>query len=396
MASSSIDEKKTMHPRARVAIEVLIVAIALAFGIFVVIDSPFWVEAHGNQFRCVKDPHELSMGNFFRWCAGFSALFLIVVLRPIAGRLAARFGISTGAVLRISLALVLALVVSEVIMRKPWAAPPPPITCDVCAPGEANARYGWLLIASSDHVWKGPGEPVTYFINAEHNRSAAVDSKPDHDRPTLLIGGESVALGIAVNYEDTFSGMLEKDLGIQVVNSAAFGYAMDQAYLREEDTIAEYTHPVALITTFVPDEVERFETEWRNSLEVAPDGGVQVRPPLAPWIREMQLRHVWRGLYHGDDEIQNMRAVARATIALAKKHGAYPLFVTTNFNAPCLDVKGQSPSLYRTLFDDQQINRIHVDVPMALHAYGDPHPGPAGHRMIADAIEKALRDAHVL
>jgi hypothetical protein len=388
-------EQSITHRRSRLAVEALLVALAICFVAFAIIAGPHWVEIHRNPVRCITDPHQLSLGNFFRWLAGFLALVLLALTRPL-GRFAGRIGISRGGWLRVSLAVFLALGASEVILRKPWNAAAPSLPCPICPDGTPSARYSWQLTPSQTHVWQGPHDTITYFTDADGNRSASVGTTPNHDLPTLILGGESITLGIGVNYEDTFAGILAKDLQVQVVNTAVFGYAMDQAFMREEDIFRQYSHPIALITTTIPEQVERFDVDYRHRLEVDASGGLETVPPLTPWIRDLQLRHVWRELYHSSAEIEDMRAIARATVALAKERNAFALFLTTNFGSPCLDVKGESPALFRTVLDDQGIPRVHVDLPPNQWVEGDLHPGPVSHRALAHAIEQKLHEAHVL
>src|SRR5262249_38715383 len=128
------------------------------------------------------------------------------------------------------------------------------------------------------------------------------------------------------------------------------------------------------------------------------NGGLLRVPPKPAWLRDLRLRSLLRRLvdYHGDAEVEDLRAVARATATLARERGAYPLFVTTNFEAPCLAVDGKSPWLFRPLFDDQGIPRVNVDLPpSAKVGPADPHAGQAGNTLLADAVETALRSAHV-
>jgi hypothetical protein len=384
------------HRRSGLVVQLAIgLAALLLAGLAWTLD-PFWVELHGNALRCVTDPHELSLGNFARWIAAFSSVFLMFIVRPYAARLADRSGISIAGTARIALALILALVTSEVLLRKPWKAAAAPLACPICPPTIGNDRTYWQLAPSTKHVWQGPHDTITYFTDSDGSRVASLETHPDPNRPTIVVGGESIALGIGVNYEDTFAGVLERDLNVQVIDTGVFGYGMDQAYLREEDILPKVVHPIALITVFVPQQIERAELDSRNALVANDAGNLEMRSPLPAWFRDLQLRRLWRGLYHDDQQLRDQRAIARATVALAKQHGAYPLFVTTNFLEPCLPVRGQSPALFRVVFDDQGISRIHVDLPANQRVDGDPHPGPLSQLALAKAIEKALHDAHVL
>ena len=56
------------------------------------------------------------------------------------------------------------------------------------------------------------------------------------------------------------------------------GYGCDQVYLRTAEVLPTYARPVALVTTFVPEQVPRAEAEWRNRLRVGPDGALVLEP----------------------------------------------------------------------------------------------------------------------
>src|SRR5207302_3750037 len=113
-------------------------------------------------------------------------------------------------------------------------------------------RVGWLYAPSRATVIPHKGRSIEYAINAEHNRARAIDDAPDPARPTLLFVGESITAGHAVRWEDTFPSIVGESLGLQVVNLGVHGYAVDQAYLRLVDALPRFTHPVAVVTLFIP------------------------------------------------------------------------------------------------------------------------------------------------
>jgi hypothetical protein len=265
----------------------------------------------------------------------------------------------------------------------------------MCPPISPHARYGWLPNPSTEYTWHGPRD-VIYVTDEHSNRTSSLDPAFDPSAPTILIGGESISEGIAVRYEETFASLIEHDLSIQVVDTGVVAYTMDQAYLRELDTVPALPHLVAIITSFVPEQVERPEMETLPSLQPDENDEMTIVPAVPEWLRKSRLRGIWRGLYHSDYDIDHMRFIARLTERLARNHGAYPLFMTTNYLDRCLDVDGRPPALFRLLFDDQKIPRVHIDLPASQRAEGDTHPGPLSHRQIATEIERALHDAHVL
>jgi hypothetical protein len=214
----------------------------------------------------------------------------------------------------------------------------------------------------------------------------------------MLVAGESIALGMGLPYEESFAAVLEDRRGVQVVNAAVHGYGADQAYLRAKEALAPYTHLVALVSVFVPEMVTRAEAEDRVRLRLGPDGALALSPATPGWWRDLRLRALWNNTvpYHGDEPIADLRAVVRATVELARGRGAYPLFLATNFDAPCLDVEGRTPWLYRTLFEEQGVPFVRVELTPSMRVGSDEwHPGAQAHARLADAVEAALGEAHI-
>jgi hypothetical protein len=378
----------------RIVVETILTLVAIAIAAWVWCADAFWFERHANAYRCIRDPHTLSLGNFSRWLAGVIALVLVLVVRPRVGRRVARNGISWAAVGRYALAIVLALGCAELILRRPAPFMTAP---DGYSPTHIpDPRFAWKLAPSAQHTWHANGRDFLYAVNDEGNRAASIDAHSDHTRPTILIGGESIAMGMGNRYEDAFPALLEAQTGIQVVDLGVDAYGLDQIFMRESEVTSTYDHPLALVTIFHPEVAERSEVEDRPRLRVNDSDALELVPEPPVWVRDIRLRRIFRNLYHGTAEVDDLRAIVRDAAALARAHGAYPLFVTMNFLGPCLDVKGAPPFLFRTLFEDQNVPHIHVFLPANERLSDDLHPGPLAHKRIADAIANALHDAHVI
>lgn len=372
-------------------------AVALAWGpavllfIFVVVDRPSWVELHAHSDRCIRSPGTLSIFNFARFVAALAAVAWLIGFRNRAAGWALRPS-SLSTLVRCLVALILALGVSEVLLRKPWHHQKPSTAgCDFCPLTDPDPVRLWKLKPSSEHVWRVGGVDVHYAIDAEGNRARATDTKRDHDRTTIFVAGESIAMAMAVPYEQSYAALLEDDLRVQVVDTGVHGYDMSQGYERLVEAMDPYTHVAAVVFLFVPAEAEREELEDRPHLRPEGDGLRLVEPPPA-WVRNIQLRQLFERIYHDDGEIKGMRALARKIGEISVAKGAFPLFVTTNFGQPCIDVAGERPAIFRLLFDEQKLARIHVALAQSDTLHDDPHPGPHGHRILADAIEAALSD----
>jgi hypothetical protein len=393
------------HParaaRARVLVELAVALVAVAVIVWAIRADVFWFESHAYGVRCIKEPRLFRVASAAR-IAGFAGgALLLLIVRPRLGRLIARRGPpSLAATGRVLLAVVLSLVATEVILRKPWKpAPPPPPEERYCPPIRPLPALTWGLVPSVDCTWKAGGREVAYSVNAEAQRVRSSRVPIDRARPTVVIAGESTALGLGIPYDETFIGLLEDRLGVQVVTLGVQGYGADQAYLRTEEVLPSYAHPIAIVTVFIPELVLRAETEDRTRLRVGEGGALALVPPSPVWLRDLRLRALWKDAipYHADAAVADLRAIVRATAELARARGAYPLFLATNYDPPCLDVAGKRPWILRTVFDEQDVPHVDVDLPtsMQIDTY-DKHPNSEGHRRLSAAVEGALRASRAL
>ena len=382
------------HTRARRWAEGAVILLAIAVAVLAIRADAFWFERHAYGFRCARDPRLFQVAGAARAGAFAVAAILALVVRPLIGRAVSAWGLpSAGTLARCAAAVVVSLVTTEIILRL-RDEPAPPADMRFCPPVRPSAVYQYGLLASSDYVWRVANRDIHYAVNAEGNRARTPNTEADHEKPTLLVAGESIALAMAIPYEESFAARLEEDLGVQVVDLGVHGYATDQAYLRTAEVLPLYARPIAIVTVFVPEQVIRAESETRSRLRIGADGALALEPPPPAWWRDLKLRALLRDAipYHGDAEMADLRAIVRATADLARSRGAFPLFLATNFDVPCLDVRGKRPWLLRTLFDEQGIAYAAVDLPVSARVGGaEWHPGPIGHKMLADAVEAALR-----
>lgn len=361
---------------------------------FAWIADPFWIESHGSSFRCIRNEHTLTVWRAVRALGFLGAITLLTIARAWLARRLRRSGISWGVVAKYALALVLALVCSETYLRRPR-----PIAT---APNGYSPEHipdpilAWRLKPAAEHQWHAGGRDFSYAVNDEGNRAPSIHTDSDHERATIFVGGESISMAMGNPYEDSFAAALESRTGLQVVDLGVDGYGLDQALIRDREVVDSYPHVRALVTIFHQEVAARAEVEDRPRLRVAQSGNLELVPPTAPWIRDIQLRAIFRGLYHSSDELDDLRAIVRAMVRLAREHDAYPLFVTVTFDTPCLAVEGRPPFLFRTLFEDQNAPRIDVPLPASERLSDDLHPGPRAHVRMANAIEGALRSARVL
>ncbi|MFL5441947.1 MAG: hypothetical protein ACJ79W_22580 [Myxococcales bacterium] len=309
----------------------------------------------------------------------------------IAPRVLARPG-AVAAAARIAAALGLAVLASEGVLRlldgktTIWRAPKIEFRI-----GKPDARYGWVLLPRRSTV-VGPTNwrPVRYTIDAWGDRAATVDHVPDLSRPTILVAGESVAMGHDLEWPDTLAGVLERDLGIQIVNVAVGGYGTDQAALRALDMLARLEHPVAVVQTFLPVQLQRNVQDYRPRL-VLRDGSLVLAPAASGPFAGTRLRDLlvnelpvlW------EDKLQESLAVTGAVVrdvaAKARARGAKPLFLL-----PEIDSQRGLGRLVRTLFEDQGIPAVVAKIDSAHIMPYDGHPDAEATRAMAGLVERAL------
>ncbi len=309
-------------------------------------------------------------------CIG--AVLALVALRlgqPTAGGLA-----------RSALAVLLALCAGEIVLRL-FARPErrtgyPRLEWLL---GEKDPRTGWAFVPMRTLRFGAPGggPVVAYDIDAHGDRAASTGFVEDPQAPTLLVTGESIAVGHGLSWKETFAAQAGERMGLQVINVAEGGYGNDQALLRARDALDRLRRPVALVTTVLAVQLRRNLNDARPHLELR-DGALPLVPAFAPRIllREMFV-----------DELQILpeprlqkalaltRAVLEETARVARAHGARPLFV--------VPVYGPVPELVSGLVEGLPHVVVWLD-PARIMPW-DGHPDAQGARQLADAVVSALR-----
>jgi hypothetical protein len=331
------------------------------------------------------------------WLHPSARAFLVVagmcgiLLSPVAGRLASKPGAGVAAA-RIAVAVILALLVSEGALRLLdgkaafWRSAKLEFRM-----GKPDPRFGWVLLPGRTNVLQvKSARPVRYTVDAWGDRANSVDHVPDLSRPTILVAGESVAVGHGLEYADSLAGVLERDLGLQVVNVAAGGYGTDQAALRAFDALARLEHPVALVQTFVPVQLQRNVQDYRPRLVLRGGTLVLAAAAAGPFagtrLRDLFVNEVpvlWEGELR--ESLAVTAAVVREVAREARARGANPLFVI-----PALDSGRGLEWLVRTLFEDQGIPAVVVPVDSAHILPYDGHPDATATRAMAAQVEHAL------
>jgi hypothetical protein len=380
--------------RRQIVVEALVVLVGMALVGWAWQADRTWFEHHVFWRYCATDPKELVHIRVGRWCCVGFGVALIFLVRPLLGRWAARRPARAilGLAVRVVGAMLLAVVVSECVLRLKWKRPPP--SHPLALPdSRGDPRYGWVHEPSRTEALPYGPNSVTYHFDADGNRILSPDHTPDPSRPTIVIAGESISLGLGLDYEQTFPALLEQRLGIQTVNLSVTGYGNDQMYLRASDELARLARPVAVVTLVVPVELVRNVDPYRAHLIPRADGSlyeVSAEPKL--WT-DSPLRQIVEAVagVHSDEAIRIARETFRATARDARARGAVSLFVLTHWGAPCLPDDSGAPSIERTLFDGLELEHVRADLAPDWWDAQIDHPSPRAHVAIADIIVEALR-----
>ena len=329
-----------------------------------------------------------------RTVAAACGLLLIGAAWPL-GRRAARSAVAGW--LRISLAVLLALATSEVVLRlnehgtSYWRSHKLEFRF-----GRDDPRLGWALLPSRKTVLGPPQRRTSYAIDAWGDRAASEAGAPDSDLPSLVVSGESIAVGHEVAYEQTFAALMGHDLGLQVVNVACGGYGSDQAFLRLRDALARLKRPAAAVITFVPIMLSRNVQDYRPHLALRGEA-LELVPPAGGFLAGFRLRDLWVNElpYMSEaalrDSMRLTAAIVREAARITRTRGAEPLFAVFSIGPARSFDDHPEAFILRELFVEQRIPFALIDVPPAELIAGDGHPGPEAHRRIAHVLETALR-----
>jgi hypothetical protein len=297
------------------------------------------------------------------------------------------------AVARVGVAAALAVGASEVTLRvvhRLRRTPAADIEAFLATP---DPRTGWAYVPGRtvDLPVRGSGRVIHYGIDAQGDRAPSAGWIEDADAPTVLVAGESVAAGYALQWDEAFPARLGELLHTQVVDVAESGYGSDQAYLRTVDALARFAHPVAVVTTVLPVQL------WRNLHEDRPhlvlDGGRLVLVPALP--SHLVLHRLWADEvpYLSEADLTRSLALTRSilqdTAQAARARGAQPLFVLIPVYGPPRSVEEHLEAfIIHALLDG--LPHIVMDLDLSRRLPGDGHPDAEAARQIAAAIAKAL------
>ncbi len=262
--------------------------------------------------------------------------------------------------------------------------------------GYTDPRFGWALWPSRTTLLAAPGgAKVSYSVDAWGDRAQDSRGTPDPARPSLVVAGESIAVGHGLPFEQTFAARLASILGLQLVNVAAGGYGTDQALLRLADVLPRLLRPVAVVMVVPMLQLERNVQDYRPRLTLS-NGALKLVPPAqGPFVR-LRLRDLIVNELPilGERKLLEALSVTSAELreaaALARTHGAEVLFLIPVVGKERPLDEHPEAQLIRHLFVEQQLPFVLCDLgPDELLPY-DKHPDAAASQRIATILAKGL------
>jgi hypothetical protein len=313
-------------------------------------------------------------------------IVILVVRRPLARRLGAhRAGTLAAASARVIVAVVLALVAGEMILR---LHPPHPHDADPLAlepRRESDGWLGWVFVPDRTVETLEAGRPVSYSFDKDGRRIAAPGRAVDERQPAILLTGESILAGFGLSWQQSIAGRLEAITGIPVADLAVSDYSNGQAWLRLAGELRRFHAPVAVIGLFMPALLDRNLLPNRPHLS----RDLHWLPPDPQW-RLTALAHFvfpYRSEAAVAQGIATTQASLRALVEAAQARGAPGLILVPQFGP-------ESPAEHRirtAVLDAANLPYVLVPLDPLWRLPGDGHPDARAAAAIAAAVDAWLR-----
>jgi hypothetical protein len=377
------------HRGARIVAEAVVVVLGIATLAWAWQADLDYCQRHLLVWFHTFDPHRQARARMWRAAAAIVGAVLLLAVRPMVGRWASRRAPreSLAACARTSVAVMLALVASEIGMRVLHLPRPSSRWTVQLAIGEPDDRYGWVFKASTSSVLHYQGRDVEYAIDAEHDRAPTVDSVVDRSKPTILFVGESLTAGHGLTWDESYPAIVGRELGVQVANIAVHGYGFDQAFLRLHDLLPTFQHPVAIVSIYLPYMLDRLEEDTHRHLRFVDHE--PVLEPLHGFWQDLRLARAWRAAqpYRSDAPYELAATIFRETDRLSRERGAKAVFLAPNqgWGRPRPDA-----AVLEELFTRQGLRLVDADFGFVMMP-NDVHPDAASTRRLAEIVVAALR-----
>jgi hypothetical protein len=365
----------------RALAEALVAGLGIALLVAALAAVQSWWDRHFLPIFALEPATLVAAEQALRGFIAVAGITLLVLRRPIAAILSRA---TVGGTLRILLAVALALVAGELILRAHPLQPHDADPFEQEPRRQADRRLGWVFVPARSVVAEETGRRVPYSFDAAGYRIAAPGAAVDVERPTLLFTGESIIAGFGLGWEETIPARVGALLGTQSANLAVFDYSNDQSYLRLEAELPRFRKPVAVVTLFMPSLFDKNLLDNRPHLTLEglwqPPGQHWRLAALLHWLIPYRTRAtVERG-------ITQTRSSLSALVSLARARGADPLIVVPQFGPENATEK----LLRRRILDEAGLPYVLVTVDRSWRLPGDMHPDPRAAEAIATAVARRL------
>jgi hypothetical protein len=366
--------------RRRVA-EAMVCALGLALVGCAFAGNQAWLDRHFMPSFFLPRDSYVAIENTVRAGIALTGLLLVAARRPVARPL-------WKAPLRtvsVTLAAVLALTASELLLRNVQLRPAEWLGPQEEPRRRPDARVGWTFVPARVGQGTMGGRTIDYALDANGYRVRGADDVVDVERPTILFTGESIMFGEGLAWSDSVPAQVAAMTGVQSANLAVHGFSTDQAYLRLGTELPRFRAPVAVISLFMT------ALFGRNLDDDRPHLG----PGLVwmPAVQHSRLQMLAKLLvpFRRDETVERgiavTREVLRATADLARSRGATALVVVPQFGteAPV------EQRLRERILDEGSVPYVLVEIDPSWHLPWDRHPDARGAHAIAAAVADRLR-----
>ena len=369
---------------SRATAELVIALVGVALLVCGIGANQAWLDRHILPSFLLSRPLFVLCETIARIALGTVGAWLIIVARPCVGRFIGR---APERGLPLAIAVVLAIGVSEPVLRTIHWRPIGWLSSEDEPRRQPDARLGWTFVpARVGHVTVG-GREVEYAIDGAGERVRQLDVPLDADRPTLLFTGESVMFGEGLKWEESIPARVEMLTGLQSANLAVHGYGNDQAFLKLQTDLPRFRQPRAIVSLFMTTLFGRNLDQERPHLQP----GLEWSPPKARWRLESlgRLLVPYRSDRLIDEGVLTTRQVFAATVMLARARGATPLIVLPQFGP-------ETPPeaiLRRRIFDGTDLPVVMVHLDPGWRLPWNRHPDARAARAIAEVVARRLRES---
>jgi hypothetical protein len=341
-----------------------------------------WLDRHFLPSFLLPRHRYIQIETMVRWFLGTLGALLLLLARRAARWVTPKIARHT---LRVVIAFVLAMLTSELALHYLGFGPTEWLSREDEPRRQPDVRLGWTLVPShAGHTMVG-GHTIEYAIDAAGYRVHSLGEPVDHKRPAILFAGESMMFGEGLEWNQSVPAQVGALTGIQSANLAVHGFSTDQVYLRLREALPRFRQPVAVVSLFTT-------VLFGRNLD---DDRPHLGPGLVwlPAVQHTQLKLLATLLvpYRSDATVERGIAITRdtlrATVELAREHGAISLIVVPQF--------GKEDKLERKLrsriLDEAGLPYTLVEINPTWRLPWDQHPDARASHAIASAIMARLQ-----